>query len=84
LRRLNLGVQPKRRNSSGLIHPKTVHPNDDLLASLPPQRHDEEAVREVRWMIEELRVSLFAQDLRTPYPISDVRLFRILDALRDR
>jgi len=57
---------------------------DDLLASLPPDRRDEEGVREVRWMIEELRVSLFAQDLRTPYPISDVRLYRILDALRDR
>ncbi len=57
---------------------------DDLLASLPPHRRDEEAVREVRWMIEELRVSLFAQDLRTPYPVSDVRLYRTLDALRDR
>lgn len=25
----------------------------------------------IRWMIEELRVSYFAQGLRTPYPISD-------------
>ncbi len=55
---------------------------DDLLAFLPPQRRDEDDVREVRWMIEELRVSLFAQDLRTPYPISEIRLHRILDSLR--
>ena len=38
-------------------------------------------VREVRWMIEELRISLFAQELRTPYPVSPVRIYRALDAL---
>jgi ATP-dependent helicase HrpA len=27
-----------------------------------------------RWMLEELRVSLFAQELKTPYPISYKRL----------
>jgi ATP-dependent helicase HrpA len=55
---------------------------DDLLASLPPGRRDEDEIREIRWMIEELRVSLFAQELRTPYPISDVRIYRVLDRLR--
>ena len=29
-----------------------------------------------RWMIEELRVSLFAQELKTPYPVSVKRLLR--------
>jgi ATP-dependent helicase HrpA len=28
----------------------------------------------LRWMIEEYRVSLFAQDLRTAIPVSDKRL----------
>ena len=32
-----------------------------------------------RWMLEELRVSLFAQSLRTPYPVSVKRLARILE-----
>jgi ATP-dependent helicase HrpA len=36
---------------------------------------------EIRWMIEELRVSLFAQNLGTPYPISTTRIYRALDAL---
>jgi ATP-dependent helicase HrpA len=27
-----------------------------------------------RWMLEEFRVSLFAQQLRTPYPVSAKRL----------
>ena len=36
---------------------------------------------EVRWMIEELRVSLFAQRLRTAYPISEQRIYRVLDRI---
>ncbi|TNY37659.1 ATP-dependent RNA helicase HrpA [Thermomonospora catenispora] len=47
---------------------------DDLLRRLPPARRDEEAVRQIRWMIEELRVSLFAQRLGTRYPVSDKRI----------
>jgi ATP-dependent helicase HrpA len=39
------------------------------------------ALREIRWMIEELRVGLFAQALGTAYPISDVRIYRAIDAL---
>ncbi len=31
-------------------------------------------LQELRWMIEELRVSFFAQELRTPYPVSVKRL----------
>jgi ATP-dependent helicase HrpA len=31
-------------------------------------------VQALRWMIEEFRVSLFAQDLRTLIPVSDRRL----------
>jgi ATP-dependent helicase HrpA len=34
---------------------------------------------EVRWMIEELRVSVFAQSLGTRYPISAPRIWRVLD-----
>ena len=30
-----------------------------------------------RWMIEELRVSLFAQELKTPYPVSVKRLLKV-------
>ena len=31
-------------------------------------------VTNIRWMIEELRVSFFAQNLGTPYPVSDKRV----------
>lgn len=35
-----------------------------------------------KWMIEELRVSLFAQELRTPYPVSVKRLMKEWERLR--
>jgi ATP-dependent helicase HrpA len=35
----------------------------------------------VRWMIEELRVSYFAQTLGTPYPVSEKRIWRAIDEL---
>jgi ATP-dependent helicase HrpA len=37
--------------------------------------------QEIRWMIEELRVSLFAQTLGTPGPVSEQRIQRALDRL---
>jgi len=35
---------------------------------------DIESLKQLRWMIEEFRVSLFAQELKTAYPISTKRL----------
>ncbi len=37
---------------------------------------------EFRWMIEELRVSLFAQELKTPYPVSVKRLQKVWGEIR--
>ena len=39
-------------------------------------------LQELRWLLEELRVSLFAQELRTPMPVSVKRLQKALEALR--
>jgi ATP-dependent helicase HrpA len=39
-------------------------------------------LEEFRWLLEELRVSLFAQELRTPMPVSVKRLQKIWDTLR--
>ncbi len=36
-------------------------------------------LEEFRWLIEELRVSLFAQELRTPFPVSAKRLQKFWD-----
>jgi len=53
----------------------------ELLATVPAGRAPGEEIRRVRWMLEELRVSLFAQNLRTPYPVSEERVYRAIDAL---
>ncbi|WP_028643102.1 ATP-dependent RNA helicase HrpA [Nocardioides sp. URHA0020] len=50
------------------------------LAALPPGRPPGEHLRQVRWMLEEYRVSLWAQQLGTPYPVSDQRIRRSLQA----
>jgi ATP-dependent helicase HrpA len=34
----------------------------------------DERMQEFRWLLEELRVSFFAQELRTPQPVSVKRL----------
>jgi ATP-dependent helicase HrpA len=39
-------------------------------------------LEDFRWALEELRVSLFAQELRTPYPVSYKRLEKMWNALR--
>ncbi|WP_075181846.1 ATP-dependent RNA helicase HrpA [Pantoea sp. 1.19] len=51
------------------------------LNKLPPARRDDADVQAVRWMIEELRVSYFAQQLGTPYPVSDKRILQTLEQL---
>jgi ATP-dependent helicase HrpA len=42
---------------------------------------DAEGVARVRWMIEELRVSSFAQMLGTPAPVSEKRIWKAIDEL---
>jgi ATP-dependent helicase HrpA len=39
-------------------------------------------LEEFRWLLEELRVSLFAQELRTPQPVSVKRLEKVWDQLQ--
>jgi len=36
---------------------------------------------EYRWLLEELRVSLFAQELRTPQPVSAKRLDKVWEQM---
>ncbi|OCG48105.1 ATP-dependent RNA helicase HrpA [Gilliamella sp. Choc5-1] len=42
----------------------------------------QEKVINIRWMIEELRVNLFAQQLGTPYPISAKRIKQQIDTVK--
>ena len=46
----------------------------DLLESLPATRRAAADVTDIGWMVEELRVSLFAQSLGTAHPVSEKRV----------
>jgi ATP-dependent helicase HrpA len=54
---------------------------DELLRALSPARAAAPAVVDIARMIEELRVSLWAQQLGTPRPVSEQRIYRAMDAL---
>jgi ATP-dependent helicase HrpA len=48
------------------------------LAALPEGRPAGEQLRQVGWMLEEYRVSLWAQQLGTAFPVSDARIRKAL------
>src|SRR3546814_12032272 len=50
------------------------------LAALPEGRPPGESLRQVRWMLEEFRVSLWAQQLGTAPTVSDARVRQALAA----
>lgn len=52
-----------------------------LLAKLPKSKAIPDEILEIRYMIEELRVSLFAQQIGTKYPISDKRILNVISAI---
>ena len=54
---------------------------DELLQALSPARRAADDVRDIAWMIQELRVSLWAQQLGTPRPVSEQRIYRAIDAV---
>lgn len=54
---------------------------DDLVRALSPARAETAGVREIAWQIEELRVSLWAQQLGTPRPVSEQRIYKAIDAV---
>ncbi|MEU0677698.1 ATP-dependent RNA helicase HrpA [Streptomyces sp. NPDC006172] len=51
-----------------------------LLEQLPAGRPVPSSVLDIRWMIEELRVSYFAHALGTAYAVSDKRIVKAIDA----
>ncbi|WNV75108.1 ATP-dependent RNA helicase HrpA [Geodermatophilus sp. DSM 44513] len=54
---------------------------EDLRARVPSTGAPDDPVARVRWMVEELRVSLFAQAVGTPRPVSEQRVHKAIDAL---
>ena len=60
-----------------------LRPLEQAWSRLAAQRKGASDARleEFRWLLEELRVSLFAQELRTPQPVSAKRLQRVWEQM---
>ncbi|MVU77030.1 ATP-dependent RNA helicase HrpA [Nocardia sp. ET3-3] len=83
--RLRLEALPAaaNRDRAGMAELDRVHAAyDRLLAGLPENRRGGRDILELWWMIEEFRVSLFAQQLGTPYAVSAKRIEKAIDAAR--
>jgi ATP-dependent helicase HrpA len=50
---------------------------EDWAVRLRKAGESDQRVEDFRWRIEELRVSLYAQELKTPYPVSYKRLEKL-------
>ncbi|MGY1622616.1 ATP-dependent RNA helicase HrpA [Geodermatophilus sp. SYSU D00965] len=54
---------------------------EELRRQVPSTGAPDDPVARVRWMIEELRVGLFAQTIGTPRPVSEQRVYKAIDQL---
>jgi len=82
-RRLDkLAENPARDAASMAIARRAEQAYREAVAGLPAARRDDADVADVRWMLEELRVSLFAQTLGTQAPVSENRILAALGRLR--
>ena len=78
-KRLDKLTQDTNRDRAAMLRVEQVQQAyQQLLAKLPKSKPISDEVAEIRYMIEELRVSLFAQQLGTNYPISDKRIINII------
>jgi len=76
-----LPENPARDAANMAIAQRAERAYRQAVAGLPGSRRDDPDVREVRWMLEELRVSLFAQTLGTSAPVSETRVMAALRRL---
>lgn len=71
------------RDRQGMVEiDRALAAYDRLVNALPEARKHGHDVTEIWWMIEEFRVSLFAQKLGTPYPVSTKRIEKAIAAIR--
>ena len=82
-RRLDkLPENPARDTANMAVAQRVEQAYRQAVADLPAARHSDADVTDVRWMLSELRVSLFAQTLGTQAPVSENRILGALDRLR--
>ena len=81
-KRIDKLAQDVNRDRAAMLRVEQVQQAyQQLLAKLPKSKPISDEVAEIRYMIEELRVSLFAQQLGTKYQVSDKRILNIINSI---
>ncbi|WP_112109695.1 ATP-dependent RNA helicase HrpA [Haemophilus influenzae] len=81
-KRIDKLAQDVNRDRAAMLRVEQVQQAyQQLLAKLPKSKPISDEVAEIRYMIEELRVSLFAQQLGTKYQVSDKRVLNLIKEL---
>ena len=79
-KRIDKLAQDVNRDRAAMLRVEQVQQAyQQLLAKLPKSKPISDEVAEIRYMIEELRVSLFAQQLGTKYQVSDKRILNLIN-----
>lgn len=78
-KRIDKLAQDVNRDRAAMLRVEQVQQAyQQLLAKLPKSKPISDEVAEIRYMIEELRVSLFAQQLGTKYQVSEKRVLGVI------
>ncbi|WP_314817166.1 ATP-dependent RNA helicase HrpA [Aggregatibacter segnis] len=78
-KRMDKLAQDVNRDRAAMLRVEQVQQAyQQLIAKLPKSKPISDEVAEIRYMIEELRVSLFAQQLGTKYPVSEKRILNVI------
>jgi len=82
-KRMDKLAQDVNRDRAAMLRVEQVQQAyQQLLAKLPKSKPISDEVAEIRYMIEELRVSLFAQQLGTKYQVSDKRVLNLIAEIK--
>ena len=78
-KRIDKLAQDINRDRAAILRVEQVQQAyQQLLSKLPKSKPISDEVAEIRYMIEELRVSLFAQQLGTKYQVSEKRILNLM------
>ena len=82
-KRIDKLAQDVNRDRAAMLRVEQVQQAyQQLLAKLPKSKPISDEIAEIRYMIEELRVSLFAQQLGTKYQVSDKRILNLIEQFK--
>lgn len=76
---LNLASTESKLREAAIYEARLQEVRAAMNEDASKEKHNK--VEELRWMIEEYKVSLFAQELKTPYPVSPKRLDQLIQEI---